>query len=472
MTSPDTGRAGSGDLVGRAAVFVVAWLATYNKAVVCGDDVYHFQDRYGSAVFLPNFSRSWIPNRVVDLYGRNLLAHLFDLVFFPLHSLFGADFFYVFKVFNATLFAAFLCVVHAVLLRRCAGSGVLLSLFVGGAVLLIMPWTNEVRAICYELPGFLSFVALAAFFDLVPGLTAGEPRPAPPWLLAVGFAASFSLEADTAIILGAMAITWLLIWPLRRDAIKRLDGTVFSALMAGFCLVAVVTNLVFSERAVEAESFIPVKQFAAFLFHGGDVPDPDPLLYGAMLLAGLAGLALIAVFRRRFAVLCGFAGAGSEFRWAGLLALVGCVTLVVAALISMETDQNFFSFKWYPWGGVLLIPMLFAVPAVAAPLAAARDGGFVPQAGRALVMAVALSRVAIAVTAGAAQDYQNSEKVYAAYHAAVVGGGPVIDTGLGLEGIEMQQRPLPTPDSTIWFIGAYKSLFWKYYGVVRDVTFQ
>jgi hypothetical protein len=465
MTAPITGRAGSGDLVGRVAVFLVAWLVTYDKAVVCGDDIYHFQDRYGSSVFLPNFAPGWIPNRVVDLYGRNLLAHLFDLVFFPLHSLFGADFFYVFKLFNATLFAAFLCVVHWGLLRRCAGGGALLSLFVGGAVLLIMPWTNEVRAVCYELPGFLGFMVLAAFFDLMPG----EARAAPPWLLAAGFAAAFSLEGDTAILLGAMAVTWVLAAPWREPGMWRRDVTVFSGLMAVFCLAALMATVAFSQRDGLSESFIPVAEFAAFLFHGGPAPDPNPLFFAAMLLAGLAGLGGIALFRRRFLGLCGEA---STFRWAALFGLVGCVTLVVAALISLETNQNFFTFRAYPWGGLLLIPMLFAVPAVAALLEAARQGGFVLQAGRVLVMAVALSRIAVAATSGAAQGYQTSETVLTAYHAVLAGGGPVIDTGLGLEGIEMQQRPLPTPDSTVWFIGAYKSMFWKYYGVVRDVTFR
>ena len=100
-------------------MFFIAWFVTYNRAYLAGDDVNTFQGSgYGVPLFLPKPEPGWIPNRVVDLYGRNLLGHLFDLIYFPAKSLFGADFFFVFKIFNATLFAIFLCFVYRYLMRQ------------------------------------------------------------------------------------------------------------------------------------------------------------------------------------------------------------------------------------------------------------------------------------------------------------------------------------------------------------------
>ncbi|GLQ88969.1 hypothetical protein [Dyella flagellata] len=78
------------------AVFFVSWCVTYSRVYVNGDDVVHMQGSYGKSIFLPSFKPDWIPNRVFDMYGRNLLVHLFDMIYFPVKSLFGVDFFLFF----------------------------------------------------------------------------------------------------------------------------------------------------------------------------------------------------------------------------------------------------------------------------------------------------------------------------------------------------------------------------------------
>jgi hypothetical protein len=191
-----------------------------------------------------------------------------------------------------------------------------------------------------------------------------------------------------------------------------------------------------------------------------------------MLALGAAGLAAMIACRRRFAALCGFDGAAAPAAWArefGYFALTGCVTLVVLALISMATNQSFFTFRAYPWGSLLITAMLFALAAVAASLAALPD-----RAAPALVfvLVIATSRMAVAALGQPAAAYDDSAKVRAAYAAVVGGATGVVNTGLDLDSREMPLRPLPTADSPDWFIAAYQALFLKYYGVRTTATFR
>jgi hypothetical protein len=425
---------------------------------------------------------------VVDLYGRNLLGRVFDTIFFPAHLLFGVDFFYFFKLFSATLFAVFLCIVHRYLMARIAASGgrrggVMVSLLVAFAVLVLLPWTNQVRAVCYELPGFVGFVVLAEVFALLPGVLAGREAaghgavvPA-AMLLPLGFVAAFSLEGDAAIILAALAVAWVLARPWRQAGWVRREVTMISAATALFCLVALCMTAVFSARAGVSKNFIPVRQLTGFLLAHGDAPDPLSWDFAQWLAAGAVGLAVIWAFRAQFAVWCGFAPASDPnvvfwARGAAQLALVTCVTMFLVALICMETDQDFFSFQSYPWGGLLLIPMFFAVPAAVVPLDWGFEGVFAADAVRQFVMLLLMSWMAVAVTGQAQSGYQESVRVQAGYEAALAHAGPVVDSGLSLDGVEMQKRPLPTADSPGWFVQGYGVLFEKYYGVQTGVVFR
>jgi len=463
----------SGDRAAQAVLAAIAWLGTYNAAVIRGDDVNHLSAPLGNLIFLPNFAPGWIPNRLVDLYGRNLLSRVFDVTFFPAHALTGVDFFHWYKIFNATLFTVFLLVVHRGVMARIGGQpGALVSLFAAFAVLLIMPWTNEVRAICYELPAFLLFVVAGEMFTLLQG-----KAPPPSWLLAIGFVVAFSLEGTAAILLGTLAVMFLLARPWRAPKFWRSDAAVLGGLIAAFCAVALLTTVAFSQRAAVSETFVPFKQYAIYL-KGGAFPPPDPVLYAQMLALGIAGLAAIALSRHRFAALCGFTQApysgplAATARAFGLFAISGSVTLVVAALISMEANQNFFWFRVYPWAGLLITAMLFGLVAIAAPLAANATRPPLLEAVVIVVVAVAISRMAMAAIGQAAIAYNESEQVEQAYTAALRTGSGVVPTGLNLDATEMARRDLPTADSPLWFIDGYRELFLKYYGIWTTAVFR
>jgi len=465
-------------------LFVLAWLVTFNKAVVNGDDINHLQGHYGNAIFLPQFGPGWIPNRVVDLYGRNLLGRVFDTLFFPAHALLGVDFFYFYKLFNATVFALFLCVVQKYLMTRIAAASgrqadLLTGLLVALAVMVILPWTNEVRAVCYEVPGFIGFVLLAEIFALMQGAgpdgesaKAGLPSA---WLSPLGFVAAFSLEGDAAIILAALAVAWALAAKRRKRDFWRRDVTYISALTGCFCLAALFITVAFSARAVVSENFVPLREFAAYFFAHGAPPDALSCQYAEFFGAGVAGLAAMFWRRGQFAALCGFAEAPAGLplaRWMGCFVLMAVVSVLVTSLLCMETDQDFFSFRSYPWGGLLLMAMFFAVPAVVAPLAAAFEGHFAADSARKFAMLLLMSWMAVAVTGQAQSGYDESVRVQAAYEAALARQAPVVDSGLALDAVEMQRRPLPTASSPGWFVQGYEALFEKYYGVRTVAVFR
>jgi len=94
-----------------ALFFVVAWLLTFNAAYVNGDDILPLAKLEFRNAFAPNFKREWVPNRMLDAYGRDLLAAGFDLWFFSLRTVVPVDFFLLFKAYAATLHAAFLTIV-------------------------------------------------------------------------------------------------------------------------------------------------------------------------------------------------------------------------------------------------------------------------------------------------------------------------------------------------------------------------
>ena len=277
----DQGRDVSGRMIGQLTIFFVSWFVTYNKAYLAGDDVNTFQaSGYGVSIFLPKPAPGWTPNRVVDLYGRDLLRHVFDLVYFPAKSLFGADFFFVFKIFNATLFAIFLCVVYRYLVdqifvqegalrgeRQKRDVGILSSLFIAFVTLSIVPWITEVEMVCYQIPAFICFVVLAELLKLMPRFSAqGQVGIPVPWLMTLCFVAAFSLEAYSAIILAVMVGAWVWNRPWRSRKVWRGPAFIVSCLLAVYCVAALLVTVLYAQRPDSTEKFSITKQIGEFFF--------------------------------------------------------------------------------------------------------------------------------------------------------------------------------------------------------------
>jgi hypothetical protein len=488
-----------GRVIGQVTVFLVAWFVTYNKAYLMGDDVDTFNGNRWLPMFLPRLQPEWIPNRVVDLYGRSLLVHVFDVIYFSAKSLFGADFFFVYKIFNATLFAIFLCFVYRyfvelVLIQELSlregqlklDGGVLPSLFIAFVTLSILPFTTEVVMVCYQVPAFLSFVVLAELFKLmprfsVPGL-AGVPTT---WLMTLSFVVAFSLEAYSAIILAAIIFAWVLNYRGHSSKDWRSQAFIVSGLLGSFCVAALGVTVRYSQRPLASEKSSPTRQIIEFFVANKLLPY-DAKLYCGFLIVGVLGALLLAaflLFYRRLvrddAMVVGGLTAVlqrrfSLIRWTLFFLIVLFPTMIAVSLISLETDYNYFSFSIYPWGGLLLIAAFFAVPAIVLPTLWFLRGNFLFDMARIFLMMLFISGAATHAMRESSQSYYNSMKVLNAYRAARrnLNSTAVFDTGLSLDSLPRDARPLPTARGPSVMIRAYHEFFKKYYDVNTKILFK
>lgn len=482
----------SDDWVGRIVLLLVSWCSTYNSAYMSGDDVVHFQGGYGKKIFLPTFKTDWIPNRVLDTYGRNLFTHVFDLIFFPLKSLFQMDFFHFYKIFNATLFSAFLLLIHRYVMRQVHDAarrlqpdgadnarGILPGLFVTFAIMAILPWVNDVQLICYQVSAFISFVVLAEIFKGIPATPwRGRPAISMSWLITMGFVAAFSLEAYSAILLGALFLAWMMHWPRRAGQIWRAPAFIASILIAVFCMAALLIASLYSQRAVVSTKLSVFKQIFAFFFANGSLTQ-SAKMDCVLVMACFIGTIALAVFsfrhrQRRETTIQLTASADSTplMSWMSLLMSVLLPTIVVTALISLKSDENYFSLGAYPWGGLLLICLFCLIPTIAISTAWPAKGYVAADSARIFFLALILSSAAIRMTEQSAQHYDDSAHVLDAYRQAQVHSEGTFDTGLSLDTMPMQSRPLPTAASPAWFIDAYVRFFKKYYGADTHALFK
>lgn len=486
----------SGRRVGQLTVFIVSWLVTYNRAYLTGDDINTFKGTgYGVPLFLPRLKPDWIPNRVVDMYGRNLLVHVFDTIYFPAKSLFGADFFFVFKLFNATLFAIFLCFVYRYMAdlvfvrERSSREGqkrdgdILPNLFIAFVILTVLPWTNEVDMVCYQFPAFLSFMVLAELFKLMPRFSLPEASGVPgAWLMTLAFIAAFSLEAYSAIIAAAIVFAWMLNAPWRSRQVWRSPAFIVSGLLVVFSVAALGIAARLAQRPDSIEKASPIKQIEEFVL-GSKLLSHDARLYCGLLVVGvIAPLLMLACqpLYRRF-MQGNRSAAGliapvwqnfSSTRWVIFFLIVLFPTMIVTSMISLETSTNYFSLDAYPWGGFLLIAAFFAVPAIAMPILWGWEGNFLADTARIFLMMLFISGAAVHAMRDSMQDYENSVKIQAAYRAAQANTTGIFDTGLSLDALALQMRPLPTAQSPSRFVSGYPPFFKKYYGVGSQLLFK
>ncbi len=491
------GRDVPGRLIGQMTVFFISWLVTYSKAYLAGADISAFQEKsYGVSMFMPKPTAGWIPNRVVDLYGRNLLGHLFDLIYFPAKSLFGADFFFVFKLFNATLFAIFLCVVYRYLVdqifplenlfrskQQKRDEGILPSLFVAFLMLSFLPWITEVEMVCYQLPAFLGFVVLTELLKSMPRFSIqGQVGIPAPWLVTIAFVAAFSLEAYSAIMLVAIVCGWALNYPWRLRRVWRHQAFIVSCLLAVFCIAALIMTALYSQRSESSEKLSPTKQVMEFFF-ANKLLSHDAKLYCVVLFAGVIAPLLILACRpfvqrliqgneKIAGLVSPVLQQPSLLRGMVFLLIVLFPTMIITSLISLEAGYNYFSLSLYPWGGFLLIAAFFAVPAVAMPIIWLWEENILADMLRVFLMMLFISGAAIHVIGHSSQYYDNSAKILTAYRAAQRNPTSMFDTGLSLNSMSIKLRPLPTAQSPSDWIDTYPPFFKKYYGVNATGLFK
>lgn len=496
-------------LVRTALFFVVAWLLTFNGAYVNGDDVLPLAKAELHNAFVPNFKPEWVPNRMLDAYGRDVLAAGFDLLYFSLRTVVPVDFFLLFKAYVATLHAAFLTIllryVHrGVVEAHPPASGVDDAVawgFLAVVILGLLPWRNQTHFVAYQLAAVLCFVllnevtrALVAVLrrrdgDDVDALPHATDRY--PALILLSFVCAFSLEAYAAVVLLSLLLPAALVIRAIRQArrtgrendvahARLLPFAVVLLAAITFCAIAVVVTLASSQRA-------------EVTFGAAGVDLTGLRDSGLAWLSSRRGViaVLLSALPIGIAGLLGWRTRGRRAQaprvperpavrrrdaetWIYLsaTAVVVIASVVVTIASSLKARFDYFSHASYPWGALLLVAKLFAAYA-AALLALGMSRHRVALRGAVLLLAVmAASKGALDVLGSAYASHRASEQLHRIYRSVGVAGGVVTDSGLDLASIPMPVRPLPTKDSPEWFAAAYERLFAKYYGVSGRVVFE
>jgi len=478
-------------------VFVSVWLRTFNQAYVNGDDVVHLGQKYGIPAFLPHFSNGWIPNRAMDSYGRNLLGRVFDAMFFPLKDIFGIDFFHFYKFFCATLFAIFVFCVYRYIIRLLgrnaiykkegmsitSGNTVLVHGSIAIFIMIVLQWFNQVFWICYQMPSFLGFVIMAEIWMRSPATSSVEcGREFHPLFFALVFLVSFSLEAYSAIILVFVFFTIINNWNFKKRFTHLKEYFLVLQVLAALSLVALVIVQLFSQRASLTAKESVAGQFILLIESPHSVSIENRLYFLAIAYSFISSALLVLIVYKKGKSAYNIADVEShiptkikrlEFRKNFLIFLFGTVnsSIGIVALVSLRAGQNYFSFLVYPWAGFLLISAFSAIWFFAEILIAWPDG-ISQRLLRNVFLMVLVSSGLISSIGNAPQKYRDSQMIYRAYDAAEKSSGGVFVSGLDVETIPMEHRPLPTENSPDWFLDDYKSFFNKYYGHDSNVRFK
>lgn len=458
----------SSDRLFLACCFVFSWMAVFNIAVMNGDDVVHYARGLRSAM-LPEIHSSWTPNRVVDIYGRTIFSSLFGWFFYSVNNFYNISFFALYKFFSASVFAVFFTGVMSYLLKNIPridsnkAFDIVIRVLLLAALFQLLYWRNQVHFICYQLPACMTFVLLKMTLESREKTLSTADLTV---FLLLSYVCAFSLEAYTLII---FVFSALLLVAALGSTVGWHPYTIFAYFKNAshpkllltnliFCGISLLITVLFSERSKPASNVSYMLGFKA--------------LPGAAIL--FASIVLLAV--------------GCWFFWCrarGMSAIdshdrktlffpiyTGGVTLVVTYLISVKTNTNYFNLSDYPWGDLMLVGKLSLLLLMALGIIQLTKRYEKMQPLLTLVCIIALSKLGYLAIERINADSAYSVVVGQAYVEMIHTHLAVVKTGLDLDALPMQTRPLPTASSPQWFIDAYKLTFEKFCNLKSMPLFQ
>ena len=87
---------------------LLVFLSTFLTIHINGDDIDHMSGNYNYVYrYKPILAESWIPNRVMDPFGRTVFAKFFDLFYAFSNKVLKLDFFVSYKVFASIVSSVF-----------------------------------------------------------------------------------------------------------------------------------------------------------------------------------------------------------------------------------------------------------------------------------------------------------------------------------------------------------------------------
>lgn len=453
-----------------ACFFACAWIATFNVAVMNGDDVVHYASSLQRSL-LPTLHGSWTPNRVVDTYGRSLLSSIFSFFFFFFNGTAGVSFFLLYKILSASAYAIFMTGVLSYFLRTTRQTSaqqknnvlkLVLGVFVATLLLLIFQWRNQVHFICYQIPGFLTFLLLKTTNDSRHDATGA---PSLTSVLLLSYICCFSLEAFSSIIfifnlaLLGLALREKYQWHLkmaiaglRTDAhLKILLFNIF------FSSASIAVTLLFSERA---------KEIATGHF------DIASVLLGPVALPAAAMFTLVALLTVRSGSRTTDTDDTQVAHQVLFAAGLGLTVVAVTLMVSIRAHFNYFDLKAYPWGDLMVVGKLSALYLLCLALAHVAARKPVVHPVLTLLLIVVCSRLFITFFDRIEADSIQSRRIERVYQVIAADRPTSLITGLDLDAIPMPVRPFPTASSPSWFVASYRIVLQKFYGLETPPDFQ
>lgn len=466
------------------AVFVLTWLLVVGGVYPNGDDIAHLSRQIRIDQFVPVLGPHWIPNRIVDMYGRTLLTLGVEWWYGILHPWTGMDFFRVYQLLSASVMAALTAAVFAYMdwRARLAGgrpsSFARITLFV--LLLTLLSWRNQVHLMAYQLPAALGFILL---WELHHWVSAAPDRKVfdqarIPGLCVLSYLTAFSIEAYALLIL--LVWPWLA-WTARRNfkttqhrqQSKQAFAVTFTlSFTAAVQVIALLLVAIFSERVKVSNS-------------GGERMSPHlgSILEGQIgwfLGSGLfftltcfTGLAFWIWHMRRIPDKTGTPSPGhiaqNEINFAGIVLLS---SILMASVVSFSARKNYFSHNLYPWGDLLLIGKMTISCGFFHWLSRLEKSPWPSRTAITLAVAVGISRLIPCAVEDAIQKQSTAFIVEKSYQMASTTGASEIETGLNLAQTDEAIKPLPTTDSPEWFKQGYRQLLEKYYGAKHNVFFK
>lgn len=476
-----------------AAVLIISWISVFNSAYPLGDDAFGIATLSPTDSLLANLENGWIPNRLLDLYGRSLSNQLFDFFHSFLSTAFNhrVDFFYSFKIYNATLYSIFITIALNYLISALSLSNVkdrssyefVIQIALSISLLTLLPWISFSFFLCYQITSLICFIALHQVMKLWISLFDDNSKFfSSSLLLTSAYVSAFSLESLSAIliiILSTISIYFYLSIKVNErmsQAYKTLrEGhkyrifkfNILSILF--FSLLSIYITFKFATRpSAEAIPF-SLKNIQPNIFMQNTLMlflESHWLIFLIISALTLAILIVIRLTTSRTNLIFPIEqkNDGIAMRLIFCTAVIGA-NFVVTITISSMTSINYFSFRTHPWGGIFLTAQLFSFFTVFYCLARISPKNWALRNFTILILFILSTKFLYSFLTYTNSSTTTSSAIQHQYEAVKMQKNFPVNTGLKLEEIPMPLRPLPTPSSPEWFINSYKFIFKKYYGV-------
>ncbi|MCE7505273.1 hypothetical protein LZG75_03385 [Polynucleobacter sp. IMCC30063] len=489
--------------------FTIIFISTLNNAYLSGDDFVSISGQIWRDVYIPSFSKTWIPNRVFDPFGQALFTYVLDFLYFPLNNIFGLSFFWVHKILSAVFFSSFLTVVYLYIVnfinlyndnKNDKAFLILVNISIAIGIASILPWQNHTYIISYEVPAFLSFLLLVEIIKILypRGVDAGTQknqilRPPSALFLVLIYVCVFSLEAYCLILALTFfsMVAFNFINKLTKNRYPYINSFRFLAerqvisfyaicfiLLTMYCMFLILN---FSER-IRTKGQILISGFQ-FSINSIIPSDNNWLLMFAkshgIFIIGITCIYLLLFYvYKRLNIVFSFKHYFVNGPMLSILIMTGIslslASFIIIACLSKFTSLNFFNFNIYPWGALFLPAKLYLILFFSFFAINLNSRIWPIKSFIALLIFILTTQYLMLFFSFYERNSNRALLVERAYNLTIQNPNKfaVIDTKIELHNIEGAKLPFPAYDSPSWLTFTFGKMLKKYYGIEEMPSYK